>query len=107
MPRWWFIAFVGAICTLSAEVDFQRDVRPILAGHCFKCHGPDEKARKAKLRLDQRPEEEVLRALLKRIDHADSEEVMPPPAAALRPLAFDACTVLQMRLSSAVLAAAR
>ena len=81
MPRWWFIAFVGAICTLSAEVDFQRDVRPILAGHCFKCHGPDEKARKAKLRLDQRPEEEVLRALLKRIDHADSEEVMPPPAA--------------------------
>ena len=81
MPRWWFIAFVGATCTLSAEVDFQRDVRPILAGHCFKCHGPDEKARKAKLRLDQRPEEEVLRALLKRIEHADPEEVMPPPAA--------------------------
>ena len=37
-------------------VNFQRDVRPILAAHCFKCHGPDDKARKAKLRLDVRPE---------------------------------------------------
>ncbi len=33
-------------------VDFNDRVRPILARHCFKCHGPDEKARKAKLRLD-------------------------------------------------------
>ncbi len=34
------------------EVDFNEQVRPILARHCFKCHGPDEKARKARLRLD-------------------------------------------------------
>ena len=34
------------------EPDFSHDVRPVLAKHCFKCHGPDEKTRKAKLRLD-------------------------------------------------------
>lgn len=35
---------------------FTSQVRPILARHCFKCHGPDDKARKAKLRLDLRTE---------------------------------------------------
>ncbi len=33
--------------------DFNREVRPILSGHCLKCHGPDEKQRKGGLRLDQ------------------------------------------------------
>jgi hypothetical protein len=38
----------------SAKVDFTRDIRPLLSHYCFKCHGPDEKANKAGLRLDRR-----------------------------------------------------
>src|SRR3954463_5704098 len=33
-------------------VSYLREVRPILTQHCFQCHGPDEAARKGKLRLD-------------------------------------------------------
>src|SRR3954454_19684212 len=38
----------------SDKVDYIRDVRPILAQACLKCHGGDDKARKGKLRLDDR-----------------------------------------------------
>ena len=38
---------------IPETIQFNRDVRPILADHCFACHGPDKNQRKAELRLDQ------------------------------------------------------
>ena len=70
----------------APKVDFNRDVRPILSDNCFACHGPDEKQRKAKLRLDTREgalasldlkkplESELIRRLLT----TDKTEHMPP-----------------------------
>ena len=66
--------------------DFNRDVRPILAAKCFKCHGPDDGARKAKLRFDARDgAAHVLgdakeSELVRRITSTEPKEVMPPPA---------------------------
>ncbi|MDG2489014.1 MAG: PSD1 and planctomycete cytochrome C domain-containing protein [Roseibacillus sp.] len=80
---------------LFAEVDFNRDIRPILSDHCFACHGPDEHERKGKLRLDTAegalkggdigdallPENPDESEIIHRIFSADLEEVMPPPDA--------------------------
>jgi hypothetical protein len=75
-------------------VDFSRDIQPILSENCYHCHGPDPKAREAKLRLDThagalgktedgnavvapgKPEESEL---ITRIFSRDRDEVMPTP----------------------------
>src|SRR3954451_3476937 len=71
------------------QPQFNKHIRPILAENCFKCHGADEKARKGKLRLDDRDAALTKKAIvpgapdtseiIKRILSADEEEVMPPP----------------------------
>jgi len=74
-------------------VDFQRQIRPILAAHCVVCHGPDQEHRQAELRLDQRdglfgelpsgttpvvPSNVKASELLRRLTAQDASERMPP-----------------------------
>ena len=74
---------------LYAQVDFNRQVRPILAEHCLQCHGPDAEKRSADLRLDVEADAKKSSIvagsitdseLLHRIQSTDPETVMPPPA---------------------------
>ncbi len=91
----WIGLFAACAASAHAEADFLRDVRPILAQNCFKCHGPDDKTREGGLRLDLReaalapadsgqaaivPGQADKSELVRRILSADESEVMPPPA---------------------------
>ncbi|MEQ2008087.1 MAG: PSD1 and planctomycete cytochrome C domain-containing protein [Limisphaerales bacterium] len=71
--------------------DFNREVLPILSENCFQCHGPDEKSREAKLRLDTKeglfrakspvlvPGKSSQSELFKRLATKIADDVMPPP----------------------------
>lgn len=88
------IAFVSNVAAFgmeqpAAKVDFSKEMKPILAEHCWSCHGPDKSARKSKLRLDLREEAVALNAIIpgdpdgsdifERIESEDPEVRMPPP----------------------------
>lgn len=100
-----FVAILSPIAALAATdtnaestIDFGLQIRPILAEHCFHCHGPDAAHREADLRLDDEesakssdgrshglaaisPAGLIKSELWNRIHSNDPEEVMPPPSA--------------------------
>jgi hypothetical protein len=101
-----FLALPLAVLA-AEEVRYNRDIRPILSENCFSCHGPDEKARKAKLRLDLPAEAlkehktgvPIVPGDLKksevwtRITSDDADDVMPPPKSHLQLTAADKAKV--------------
>lgn len=89
-----------AICTVGPifgqdSIDYNRDIRPLLADRCYACHGPDESANESGMRLDI--ESEAIDAgvwvpgkpgqseLIERITADDDSIIMPPRDSNLTP----------------------
>jgi len=94
----WLLA-VGLQAAGAPTIDFNREVRPILSENCYKCHGPDEAARKARLRFDIRaealkpaksdrtaivPGSPEKSELIARITASDPDDRMPPQSTGKR-----------------------
>ncbi|NOZ41395.1 MAG: DUF1553 domain-containing protein [Planctomycetes bacterium] len=89
----WLLCAWAELRAEPADVQFNRDIRPLLSDKCFACHGPDANSREADLRLDthegafgERDDVQVLVAgnpedseLFCRIASSDPDEQMPPP----------------------------
>src|SRR5690349_18347241 len=87
------LARAGENPATVAKPDFNRDIRPILSENCYKCHGPDDGARKSNLRFDIRseplkptksgqipivPSAPEKSELVRRITSKDPDKHMPP-----------------------------
>ena len=76
--------FATLLSSTADPVDFVRDIRPLLSDTCYNCHGPDAKARKANLRLDDR--KAAFRSgvltdgeMFRRLASNEPDNRMPPP----------------------------
>lgn len=115
-PHWFFASFgilgLAAIAVSGPNqstkpapnpkrvVNFNRDVKPILSDHCFKCHGPAAKDVAGGLRLDVResavkdmggyfdikPGDPKNSFLLEKIKHENPKKIMPPVDSGVKPL---------------------
>jgi hypothetical protein len=95
---WFLLLPVVAVAADAGKVDFNFQIRPLLSDRCFTCHGPDERARKARLRLDTReglfkdledgaavikPGKPAESELVRRIQATDDDQ-MPPEKSSLK-----------------------
>ncbi|QDT09755.1 DUF1553 domain-containing protein [Planctomycetes bacterium K23_9] len=80
----------------AEDIDFNRDIRPILSDKCYFCHGPDEANQEAGLRLDSRSEAaDAIDSgeLIDRITSDDPDILMPPPGSKLSLTAKEKTTI--------------
>jgi mono/diheme cytochrome c family protein len=90
-----FLVGARGVSAQSESPSYNRDIRSVLSGKCFKCHGPDANAREADLRLDRRedavdfgsivPGEPSESSLIERVTSADPDLRMPPKGEPLTP----------------------
>jgi Protein of unknown function (DUF1553)/Protein of unknown function (DUF1549)/Planctomycete cytochrome C len=88
----------------TRKIDFNREVRPLLAKNCFACHGQDEAKRAKGLRLDRRvealkplksgemaivPGDPDSSEIIARVTHEDETLRMPPRKSGSRLTAAD------------------
>jgi len=86
---WPIVLLFTAAASAEEPLQFNRDIRPILADKCFYCHGQDANQRQGDLRLDDRaaalkakaimPRDVKASALIERIHSTDADVLMPPP----------------------------
>jgi len=107
------LGIAGSAFGEPGEIDFTRDVRPILSDKCFACHGPDAHDRKADLRLDTAEGAAMDLGGYQAIvagDHGKSEayarmvtedkdDLMPPPKIG-KPLTADEIDILKRWIDS-------
>ncbi|MCA9133782.1 MAG: DUF1549 domain-containing protein, partial [Planctomycetales bacterium] len=93
----------------AAVPDFNRDIRPLLSDNCYACHGFDQRAREADLRLDTFegatqdlggyaaivPGKSEESELIARITASDSDELMPPADSHRKPLSPQSIELLR------------
>lgn len=94
----------------APAISYDRDVRPIISQHCFKCHGPDAAKAAAGLRLDSFalatkhlydgfaivPNDPDKSILLKRVSDPQTDNRMPPPGSGVSALTpSEIATLLQ------------
>ena len=100
-------AAATATLTAAEGVDFNQQIRPLFAAHCYECHGPETV--ESGLRLDQRSAamrggdsgpviaagQSAASEIIRRVTAVDPDERMPPVDDATRPLAPEQIEVLK------------
>ena len=102
LQRWVIVSLLVGGSVGAAEIDFARDIQPILSENCYQCHGPSTTSRKGGLRLDLQegalgagksgkmaivPGKAEQSELIRRLSSTDPDVVMPPPETGKKPSA--------------------